>query len=237
MPDFPSSDGPHDEASLIDEVREALDDGQPLDLLGLVSMVILATDPPLIRTPADRPSRLAELVDAFIGTPGRETTALLSVLGALLIDDEPLRVQCRRAAEARRERLPGWLADLNRTTVRRAVRMTDSSGDGEELLLGVRFSDGQELTCAVTIDHRSRSSIQDAFFVPAPLERVLSVAQANNTDPDTTFDDADLADAAATLQSALAHNWIGSPPEGSDTWPSCRALVQWLASLAPQSVL
>jgi hypothetical protein len=62
---------------------------------------------------------------------------------------------------------------------------------------------------------------------------VLTVAKASNADPDTSFVDLDLADARAGLQNALEQQLTMLPLEKSDTWPSCRALVQWLIHLMP----
>ena len=98
-----------EEAPLIDEVREALEGGQPMDLLGLVSMLIMATVPPpaLPRPPdVENPPSLDELVSAFIDVPVPETTALLAVLGQLLLGDDPLSERCRREVDARGEELP-----------------------------------------------------------------------------------------------------------------------------------
>lgn len=223
----------HDEAPLIDEVREALDHGQPLDLLGLASMVIQVTDPQLPAPDDDEFLGLDELVGAFIGTPVLETTALLAVFGELLVDDDVLRDRCRRTVDARNDRLPGWLADLPQTVVIRAVRMTDAFGDSEELLLGVRLADGQHLTCAVNIDHLMMSEVRDAFFVPEPIDRVITIGEASNTDPDTRFLDVDLAEARAKLEFALEQYLTSVPPDESDTWPSCYALVRWLTTLMP----
>jgi hypothetical protein len=226
-----------EEVPLLHEVCQALDGGQPLDLLGLVSMLIVATAPKvsalLQKTDEDPPS-LNGLVPAFIDLRTREATAILAVLGEMLVDDDVLRMRCRSAVETRDDRLPGWLADLAQTTITRAVRMTHILGDGEELLLGVRLADGQEMTCAVNIDHLMLSEVADAFFVPNSIDKVLTVAQASNDDPDTSFVDIELADARAGLQKSLDKSLFLSLPEDSATWPSCRALVQWLARLMPE---
>jgi hypothetical protein len=225
------------DAPLIGEVRQALDDGQPLDLLGLVSMVIVATaqhQSALSPQPdAEELLSLAELVSAFIDVQVPETTALLAVLGELVVDDEMLRDRCRRAVASRNDPLPGWLTGLAQTTVHRVVRMMHALGDGDEVLLGVRLADGQELTCAVNIDHLMMSEVADAFFVPETISTVLDVATASNTDSDISFVDLDLADARAELQQALDKHLSMFPLEDSDTWPSCRALVQWLTRLMP----
>ena len=60
--------------------------------------------------------------------------------------------------------------------------MSHVLGDGDELLLGVRLADGQEMTCAVHIDHLMLSAVRDAFFVPEPIGAVVSVAKASNVD-------------------------------------------------------
>jgi hypothetical protein len=225
-----------DETPLIDEVREALDGGQPMDLLGLVSMLILATSPHpvMLRQPdAEDPPSLDELVAAFIDVQVPETTALLAALSELVVDDDVLRARCRHEVDARNDSLPHWLAALAQTSVRQVVRMAHVLGDGDELLLGVRLADGQEMTCAVYVDHLEMSEVKDAFFVPETIDAVVGVAKASNADPDTSFVDLGPADARARLQYALDQHLKMPLLEESDTWPSCRALVKWLIQLMP----
>jgi len=223
-PQPPEPDG---EVHLIDEVRAALDSGEPLELLGLVSMMILATE-----TGGGAPSSdLNELVEAFMGTPIPETTALLTALGQLCQDDA-LAARCRSAAAARSDALPGWLTQLAQAGVSRTVLMTHVLGDADELVLGVRFADGSQMSGAVNIDHLRFSTIKDAFFVPETIDTVLAVARAGNDDPDTSFADIALGDAATRLRAALERP---PGPEVSDTWPSSRALLRWVARLLPRS--
>jgi hypothetical protein len=102
------------------------------------------------------------------------------------------------------------------------------------LLIGVRFADGQTITCAVFIDHLTMSEVKDAFFVPEDIDTVLGVARASNTDPDTSFVDVGLPEARAELQKALDQHRAMFPfAAESDTWPGCGALVQWLIRLMP----
>lgn len=114
---------------------------------------------------------LDELVAAFIDLRVSETTVLLAALGELVLDDDVLRARCRREVDARSDDLPGWLDGLAQTSVHRVVRMTHILGDGDELLLGVRFADGQEMTCAVYIDHLMMSEVNDAFLSRIPSTR------------------------------------------------------------------
>ncbi|BBY17080.1 hypothetical protein [Mycolicibacterium litorale] len=222
-----------EEVSLIGEVGQALDGGHPLKILNLVSTLILGTTAQPLQPSEEQPPTTGELVAALIDLQGAETTALLAVLGDMLIEDNGLRAQCRRAADERQDSLPDWLADLNRTTVHRAVRMTFGLGEGHELLVGARFTDGQEMTCVVYIDHSESPRVGDAFFVPDSIDAVLAVAQANNTDPDVSFAEVDVSNARAGLRQALDNPLSLLAVRDSDTWPACRALVQWLAQLMP----
>jgi hypothetical protein len=222
-----------EETPLIDEVRQALDGGRPMDLLDLVSLLMLATSAqqPVLRPQPEGPG-LDELATAFIGVQVPETTALLTVLGELIIDDDVLRARCRHEVDVRKDSLPRWLVGLADTTVHRVVRMSHVLGDGDELLLGVRLADGQEMTCAVHIDYLVMSAVKDAFFVPESVDAVVSVAKASNADPDASFVDVGLVEARAELQLAL-ERYFSFPLEVSDTWPACRALVRWLTQLMP----
>jgi len=223
-------------ALLVEAVRRALDTGHPLDLLGMASLMIEATKPnPLAAFVKSRqkqdPARLDDLVAGFVDVHVLETTALLAVFAELLVDDEHLRLRCATEVAARHDSLPQWISGLPHVDVYRAVRMTHVLGDGDELLLGARLASGHELTCVVHINHLSFSEIKDAFFVPDSIGRVLSVAEENNTDPDHSFVDMSLADARAWIQQGLDRPLFTL---GSDSWPDCRTLVQWLIGHMPE---
>lgn len=224
-----------EESPLLDELRDALDSGEPMELLGLAGLIVAATAPPqlsLSRHDDGDSMSLGELVDSFVEVGIRETTALLAVFAEILVDDDVLRDRCRRAVAARDDDLPPWLVDLSKTRVERAVRMTHVLGDGDELLVEMSLADGRPLTCAAFIDHNLMSMIKDAFFVPSSLEEVLDVARRSNDDPDTTFVDMTLADTRAWLAHGLEYPWFAQ--DESDTWPASRALVQWLVARLPE---
>jgi len=223
-------------ALLVEAVRRVLDTGHPLDLLGMASLMIEATKPnPLAAFVKSRqkqdPVRLDDLVAGFVDVHVPETSALLAVFAELLVDDEHLRLRCATEVAARHDSLPQWISGLPHVDVYRAVRMTHVLGDGDELLLGARLASGHELTCVVHINHLSFSEIKDAFFVPDSIGRVLSVAEENNTDPDHSFVDMSLADARAWIQQGLDRPLFTL---GSDSWPDCRTLVQWLIGHMPE---
>ncbi|BDB41015.1 hypothetical protein Mkiyose1665_29920 [Mycobacterium kiyosense] len=225
-----------EEFPLVDAVREALAEEHPLELLHTVSLIIQATEPRhWALSDPDEPEavNLGELIDSFIATKLPETTVLLAVLSELL-DNEVLRTRCEREVAARDDDLPQWITDLGRTHVERVVRMTHVLGEGDELMLGVKLSSGQEMTCAAFIDHTVVSEVKDAFFVPAPLQEVLDVATRSRTDPDTTFVEMSLADARAWLHRGVEVDGLLSMLSESDTWPASRPLLQWLTRGLPE---
>lgn len=221
--------GAADETPLVDEVRQALATGQPIDLLGLVSTLVEATTPaPLsfVAVGAEKESvDLATMIDSFVGHRIPETTVLLAVLGEFL-DDE----RCRREVAARRDALPQWISDLRHVDVYRAVRMTHAGGEGDEILLGARLAGGGELTCCVFVDHTKASEVKDAFLVPNTINQVISLAAQQNTDPDVSFADMPLADARACIEHGIAQNIF---PAESDSWPASRPLVRWVVRQLP----
>ncbi|MCV7263568.1 hypothetical protein H7J82_11120 [Mycolicibacterium poriferae] len=229
----PSDEAPSDEIPLLDEVRRALH-SHPLELLGIVSMLIEATKPDPFAYLPGRPQRetvdLARLVDSFVDVHTDETTALLAVLGELL-DDPDMQERCRHEVAARPNALPPWIAGLAGVDVSRTVQRAHALGDDDEIILGARLSTGEELTCAAYIDHHTFSVVKDAFLIPDSIDTVVRTAQERNTDPDTSLVDMDPADARAWLEHGLSQHPVFTGQ--SDTWPACRPLVHWLTHRLP----
>lgn len=224
-----------EEASLLDEVREALDAEHPLDMLGLVSWMIQASAPrsPLLMQPDEpAPPRLDELVEAFADVDAPETTALLAVIGQLSADPA-VAARCGEIVGTRDDELPSWIPGLERATVQRTVRMTHVLNEGDDLVLGISLPGGRQLTCVVFIDHTMISEVGDAFFVPSPIDDVLAVAEASRTDEDITFVDISPADARAWIEHGLEVIDSTGLPVQSETWPGCRPLVQWVIQHLP----
>ena len=229
----PSDETPSDETPLLDEVRRALH-SHPLELLGIVSMLIEATKPDPFAYLPGRPQRetvdLARLVDSLVDAHTRETTALLAVLGELL-DDSDMQERCRHEVAARPNALPPWIAGPAGVDVNRTVRRTHVLGDDDEIILGATLSTGEELTCAAFIDHHTFSVVKDAFLIPDSIDTVVRTAQERNTDPDISLVDMDPADARAWLEHGLSQHPVFTG--GSDTWPACRPLLHWLTHRLP----
>jgi hypothetical protein len=215
-----------------DALRRALARGHPLSLLSIASMVIHVAKPePLIALRSGRgiESYLDGILSSFIGVRNREMTALLAVIAELLVDDQAAQLRCRRELAERDEHLPRWIAALPRVDVYRAVRRSNVFGDVDEVVIGMRFDGGHELTVAVAIDHNLWSNVTDAGAVPEPIDEVL--ARVAESSCDTDVFEMSFADARVWIEDALNKPTLA--PE-TDSWPLYKPLVRWLLSRLPE---
>jgi hypothetical protein len=227
------------EMSPAERVRRAFGNGEPAEVLSLVSVMVEASSPQSFlprRRGANITHSLDDFVAGFIGLKTPETTALLAVLGELSTNDDALQARCRSELAKRDDALPAWLDELAKTAVYQVMRRADVLGDGDALLLGIRLTGGRELTFAVYVDHLALSSIAEAFLLAKPLDEVLSLAQAGG-DPDTTYVEFGLADARAHLLKALDSPLSDFPTGDSEHWPGSRAMLRWLVHLLPDGGL
>lgn len=218
------------------EIAAAVDDDDPLMLLGLASAVVAAADErpqdPFAGPPDDL--TLESMVETLLATPRAETSALLLAVAALA-GDEVLGRRVRQAVAHRGDPLPGWLADLSRTeALPRAVEATHVLGDGDDVLISVVLPGGRPLTAVVFIDHNLGTAVTDAFVAPAPLDELLEeLRQDSADDPDTATGELAPADARRRIQAAVERGAELDLPLESETWPACRPLVEWMAGLLP----
>jgi hypothetical protein len=175
-----------------------------------------------------------ELVASFLDTDRREASALLAVIAAYTADDV-LRARIQRELLLRLHTLPDWLTRLGEIEVYRTVEMVHVLGDGDNVFLGLRFPTGDELSVVVYIDHNVGTLVKDAYVVPAPIAELITLMRAaSHDDPDTGWNDIDPADARARITDAIEVAAITYPPFETETWPSCRPLVEWVTRLLPE---
>jgi hypothetical protein len=228
------------EPDLLADIRSAIADPDPLSLLSYVSMLMNATDPRR-KTPfgaPDEPEVIPRegLIGTFIDAPTDQTTALLGVFAEMVGDDDLLRARIRRELVMRPKLLElPWLDTLSQFDVYRALSMSHILGDGDNIILGVRLVGGQEITCAVYIDHNLGTLVKVALVFSEPIAAIVAAYQEVADDPDTRWDDISLADAKARIVSAIHLAAITVPQFESDSWPACRALIEWLIRGLPDS--
>ncbi len=230
------------EPALLREVRRRLASGEPLDLLAEVSGLLAVVDPrrksPMERTLGagrDATPSEAELLATLADVDVPETTAMLAVVAQIGLDEQ-VRARARRALSGRRHQLPQWLRELGRARAYACVVLTDELGDGEDLLVGVRLSDGQELTGLLYVDHNLSAVAKDGFVVGTPIAEMCEMvaAQSVGSAPAMSQCEIDAADARARMEEAIEHGAIMFPPFESDTWPTARPLIEWMTRLLPE---
>ncbi|MGH9151806.1 MAG: DUF6398 domain-containing protein [Acidimicrobiales bacterium] len=223
------------EPDLLADVRRALVRDHPLALLALASALLAAVE--AARTSPLEPSQPAgpsreELVRSLADVDRPETSALLAALAALG-SDEVERRRVARTLAGRDHRLPEWLAGMGSAEPCRSTEMTHVLGDGDNVLVGVRFPSGHELTAVVYIDHNLGTLVKDAFVVDEPIGDLVAFMRAKVGDPDTAFSDIPAAEAKARIVDAATTTAITFPPIETETWPACRPLVEWVVGLLP----
>lgn len=229
------------EPDLLREVRRRLGSGDPLDLLAEVSGLLATVDPrrqsPLQRAFSDGQNELpslAELVRSLAEIDRVETSALLAGI-AELASDEPLRARARRHFSSRRHILPTWLRQLGAAEAYRCVEMSDVLGDANDVIVGVKLSDGHELTAVVYIDHNLGTIAKDGFVLSTTIDAlVATMREHQDASADVQCDELDPADARARISEAIEHGAITFPPFETDTWPASRPLVEWIVRQLPE---
>lgn len=213
-------------------IRNALVEPHPLDLLLLVSGIM---DVASRSTDSAEPS-LETLVESFLGVERLETTAALGVIAALTPDDL-LRIRIRRAIEDRPDRLPSWLHHLDQVRPEGANEMTHVQRDGDNVMIGVDLGEGHSLTAVVYIDHNLGTIVKDAFCIPQSLVETLDafarIALREGSPAGMRTSPLDLQEAAARVNGSILRGDERIEPYVTDTWPACRALVEWVVRLGP----
>lgn len=223
------------ELDLMVSIDHALAERHPMALLEVVSGIVSALD---VRrqnpfAPTEGPvAAVGDLVSSFMEVDLPATTGALHAL-ALLAADELAALRIQREVSGRRHVLPAWLSCLGDIEVYRAVEMSHVLGDGDDVIVGARWPDGQELSALVYVDHNLGTVVKDAFVVDQPIAELVALIQRTATDPGTTFADLDLAEAGAKIAEPIEAGLRLWPPLESDTWPMCRPLVEWLVRSMP----
>jgi hypothetical protein len=230
---------PDDEPDLLAEVHRALRSDVPLDLLVGASALLAAVDPraqspfPAARERAALPS-LDDVLESFVRVEQVETSALLAVIAEVgLPPGDPRRTGIGAELAERAHALPEWLSRIDEVEVYRAVEMAHVLGDGDNVMLAMRFHGGRELSIVVHVDHNLGTLVKDAFVVPQQLDQLVTFMRREFDDPDMAWREIDLADAAVRVTEAVELGALSFPPFRTETWPACRPLVEWACRKLP----
>ncbi|SDB83272.1 hypothetical protein SAMN05216410_0299 [Sanguibacter gelidistatuariae] len=219
---------------MLDRLRSGLRSPEPLSLLDWMSAIVEAGEPYALPMPGQAPTAvtLDELVASFEGTPCAETTAALRVINEFTRDDA-LRTRIAATLAGRPHHLPLWLSHLDEARISGDVHfLTESLGDGDDFIFGVRLAGGEEITVVVFVDHNLGGALKDAFVAPEPLRDAI-IKFVDILEPGQTLTVTDAATARAVIEEAQQLGASFLPPLQSDTWPMSRPLVEWATSLLP----
>lgn len=227
-----------DEPDLIADVRSALRQPDPWDLLALVSGLLTVVDArtkdPFEPEPAAPTLGLHELATSFMEVRIPGTTALLTVL-AEMVDDDELVPKIRGELAARGDKLPEWLERLGPLHVEAVLESCHVLGDGDQILVGVQTAAGHAFTAVLYIDHNVGTIVKDGFPIWEPIETAAAVLRkVIDADPDTVIRPLDPADARARATEAIKRAAMTYPRFESETWPMCRPLVEWVLRQLPK---
>jgi hypothetical protein len=225
-----------DPEELMAEVQRGLRSDEPLDLLMMASTILSAVDPrheSPVAAPSttDRPP-LRDLVDSFIEVDRPETAGLLAVF-AQLVPDEVLRRRIRRSLDPDRHGLPGWLGTLDTVQVTRVVEQSQAFDRGHNVILGVGFG-AHEFTIVAYVDHSLGTIVKDAFVVPGPTEGCTEFIRSVAGNEEFSWIELDRAEARARVADAIDAGSRAPVPFETDTWPSCRPLLEWVIGQLPE---
>lgn len=223
-----------EELDLLQSLRMGLMSDEPLELLATVSGMIELTDPRRADPfRADERPSLVELVDSFQDAPFPETTAVLTIIRAL-VPDELMRARIGRVLSRRGDPLPTWLTGLDQARIDPEVWfLTDVLGDGDDFFFGVTLPTGHQLSALVYVDHNLGTMVKDAFVVPESLAELLNTVVGTVVDQDQDLSQVDPADARASVEQAIESSAQLYPPVESDSWPMCRPVIEWMLRMLP----
>jgi hypothetical protein len=216
---------------LVRTLRDAMNKS-PVAFIGLAGLWIsLATAEPFSRRkeePRDEYS-LQGFVYSLVCRKYRETTAMLAILGELIVDDDHLRDWCRREVSTRHDRIPRWIARLSTVEVGRVMRRSDVLGDVDEVVVSFRLTDSTNLTLCAVLDHNHQSVVVDSDLLTGPLEALLRARE--KSDLETTFVDMDPADARAWLENGLRYEKYA---RRSQECHYAAPIMKWMVARLPE---
>lgn len=216
---------------LVVELRRRLRSADPWEFLAFVSTIVSVSD---AGEQDEASAALAGLVESFVGVDLAETTSALKVL-SVLVTDEGLREAIRAELTHRTQPMPLWLRDIDETRVSGAALMTEGSGTGDDVILGIDWAGGGQGSFLTYIDHTSGTVVKDAFPSPMSLDetvdRMRTMAAAED---DVEVDEIEPSEARGLIEDALLTGDATGTEFQSDTWPSGRPILEWLLLTMPE---
>ena len=240
-PDEPDGlGGPADENEALDDllqiVRRHVAGGSPLDILGLASAtlsMILHPDPPVtVDRELVRDTVIEDVVLRYVDVGTSDSLTYATALAGLVANDT-LRTRLRAALDGSESEIPPWLARLDDAQLERTTVVRDLFDDDEWLLAGVRLVGDSRFAFRVEIDHNADSAVSNASLMPTTADAVLDQLRGAASSDEVAIIEVTPTDFWARYTEAVAVADHADETVRSETWPSCRPLVEWALRQAP----
>jgi hypothetical protein len=205
----------------------------PWDLLGMITTLVHVADSDLGED-AEPPVDLDLLVEALSGFDVAETTAALSVMRVLVVDDL-LRVQIAKELGRRTQPMPLWIRDIDETRVTHAAVMKAEDGVADNIVLGIEWAGGAGASSYVVLVHHGLGSVaKDGFPLPTTFDETMSHYRELSEGQRTQFLDLPLGDARGFIEDALDNLDVLDLDFTEETWPASRPALEWFLELMPE---
>lgn len=216
---------------LVVELRRRLRSTDPWEFLAFVSTIVSVSD---TGEHEEASAALTGLVESFVGVDLAETTAALKVLSVLVTDPDLLQAISAELAH-RSQPMPLWLRGIDEVRVSGAALMTEDTGAGDDVVIGIDWPGGGQGSFLTYVDHISGTVVKDAFPSPMSLDETVRRMQSMAADEeDVEIDDLELDEARGLIEEALEMGDSLEIDLQSDTWPSCRPILEWLLRTMPE---
>jgi uncharacterized protein (DUF2267 family) len=235
----PDDSEPNDDEALdelLDIVERHVAGGQPLDILGLASAtlaIVLHPEPPVdIARELIRDRVIEDVVLRYIDLATTDSLTYAAALAGLIADDT-LRRSLRAALDGAEADIPGWLAELDHAQLEHTTVVRDLYDDDEWLLGGIHLADGSRFAFRVEIDHNADSAVANAMAMPTAVHEVVERLRSAASADEVAIVEVTPTDFWARYTEAVALADTMDEPPRTDTWPSCRPLIEWALRQAP----
>jgi hypothetical protein len=218
---------------LQEQAARAVRTRSPIDVLTLASGVVeLCTPRPLDPEDDDERPDLLDVVHSFVhATP--ELASVAAVIGELTADGELADHIRGDLAEVRLPaRVRSWISTMALAEPTEARLMSHPHRDGDDIIIGVRWPSGEEISAIVYIDHNIGSVVKDAFLLPDGPSGV-AVRFKSMSAPHVTITPMSPADARAQIAWAIEHGERTPDMEPTESWPTVRSVVEWMIAKLP----
>lgn len=225
---------------MVTGARASLAEDSPFRLMCQASALIdLMTRRPGIDLiePSMRNVSDGDVFETFVTSGIRETAALAMAVAVMHPD---LFVAARIRAALKDVSIPNaprWLGSMDRIVVTDAMVQADPFGDGEIVVMSWRWpgsvvTGGPTASAMVHVEHTLGTVVKTAMVVPEPMADLREMWEQSEG-LRVTRQSIGLADARSRVIDAIANGDARAWHRETETWPSCRALIEWMVRQAP----